>query len=139
MARHGRRRARRVTRVFLDRGAAVIENGGAVDPAALRSLRHLVDAGHEVVLVDQAGSASSDELGELATAAVGAVPQLADERAWYLTDDVEHCREMTARVRTVLIGASPPPGSIHRCDSVARDLPAAIMEILASEAMSIEP
>ena len=125
-----------MTRVFLDPGTAVIENDGAVDPAALRSLRHLVDAGHELVLVDQ--PAVSHDLRALAADVVDAVPPLPDERSWYLTDDVEHCREMTARVRTVLIGASPPPGSIHRCDSVARDLQAAIMEILASEAMSAE-
>ena len=125
-----------MTRVFLDPGTAVIENDGAVDPAALRSLRHLVDAGHELVLVDQ--PAVSQDLRALAADVVDAVPSLPDERSWYLTDDVEHCREMTARVRTVLIGASPPPGSIHRCDSVARDLQAAIMEILASEAMSAE-
>ena len=125
-----------MTRVFLDPGTAVIENDGAVDPAALRSLRHLVDAGHELVLVDQ--PAVSHDLRELAADVVDAVPPLPDERSWYLTNDVEHCREMTARVRTVLIGASPPPGSIHRCDSVARDLQAAIMEILASEAMSAE-
>jgi hypothetical protein len=126
-----------VTRVFLDPGTAVIENGGAVDPAALRSLRHLVDAGHELVVIDPPGE-SVLELRELADRVVDAVPQLPEERSWYLTDDVEHCREMTARVRTVLIGASPPPGSIHRCDSVARDLQAAVMEILASEAMSTE-
>jgi hypothetical protein len=125
-----------VTRVFLDPGTAVIENGGAVDPAALRSLRHLVDAGHELVLVDQPGA--DGDLRELGASVVAAVPQLPDERAWYLTDDVEHCRELTARIRTVLIGASPPPGSIHRCDSVARDLQAAVMEILASEAMRAE-
>jgi hypothetical protein len=123
--------------VFLDPGAAVIENGGAVDPAALRSLRHLVDAGHELVFVDQAAP-RSDDLRELGEDVVDVVPQHPEERAWYLTDDVEHCREMTARVRTVLIGASPPPGSIHRCDSVARDLQTAIMEILASEAMRAE-
>jgi hypothetical protein len=126
-----------VTRVFLDPGTAVIETGGAVDPAALRSLRHLVDAGHELVLIDQP-SLSSDDLRGLAADVIDAVPPLPDERSWYLTDDVEHCRQMTARVRTVLIGASPPPGSIHRCDSVARDLQAAVMEILASEAMSAE-
>jgi hypothetical protein len=126
-----------VTRVFLDPGAAVIENGGAVDPAALRSLRHLVDAGHELVLVDQPDESAAD-LRKLAVRIVDAVPQLADERGWYLTDDVEHCREMTARVRTVLIGAAPPAGSIHRCDAVARDLQAAVMEILASEAMRAE-
>jgi hypothetical protein len=122
--------------VFLDPGTAVIESDGAVAAAALRSLRHLVDAGHELVLVDQ--PTVSQHLRELAADVVDAVPPLPDERSWYLTDDVEHCREMTARVRTVLIGASPPPGSIHRCDSVARDLQAAIMEILASEAMSAE-
>ena len=126
-----------MTRVFLDPGTAVIENGVATDPAALRSLRHLVDAGHELVLVHQPGE-SALELRELADRVVDAVPQLPEERAWYLTDDVEHCREMTARVRTVLIGASPPAGSIHRCDSVARDVQAAVMEILASEAMSAE-
>jgi len=125
-----------VTRVFLDPGTAVIENGGAMDPAALRSLRHLVDAGHELVLVDQPGGAG--DLRDLAASVVEVVPQLPDERAWYLTDDVEHCREMTARVRTVLIGASPPAGSIHRCDSVARDVQAAVLEILASEAMGAE-
>jgi 23S rRNA A2030 N6-methylase RlmJ len=123
--------------VFFDPGTAVIENGGAVDPAALRSLRHLVDAGHELVLVDPPDESAGD-LRELAARVVDAVSQMPDGRAWYLTNDVEHCREMTARVRTVLIGASPPPGSIHRCDSVARDLQAAVMEILASEAMSAE-
>ena len=129
-----------MTRVFLDPGTAVIENGGAVDPAALRSLRHLVDAGHELVVVDQTSPSSEAlrDLEQLGAAVVDAVPPLPDGRAWYLTNDVEHCREMTARVRTVLIGASPPPGSIHRCDSVARDLQAAVMEILASEAMSAE-
>lgn len=125
-----------MTRVFLDPGTTVIENGGALDPAALRSLRHLVDAGHELVLVDQPGAAA--DLRDLAASVVEAVPQLPDEHAWYLTDDVEHCREMTARVRTVLIGASPPAGSIHRCDSVARDVQAAVLEILASEAMGAE-
>lgn len=126
-----------MTRVFFDPSTAVIENAGAVDPAALRSLRHLVDAGHELVLVDPPAESAGD-LRELAARVVDAVSQLPEERAWYLTDDVEHCRAMTARVRTVLIGASPPPGSIHRCDSVARDLQAAVMEILASEAMSPE-
>lgn len=126
-----------MTRVFLDPGTAVIESGGAVDPAALRSLRHLVDAGHELVLVDQTEVPTAD-LRALAADVIGAVPALPAERSWYLTDDVEHCREMTARVRTVLIGASLPPGSIHRCDSVARDLQAAVMEILASEAMTAE-
>jgi hypothetical protein len=122
--------------VFLDPGTTVIENGGALDPAALRSLRHLVDAGHELVLVDQPGAAG--DLRDLAAGVVETVPQLPDEHAWYLTDDVDHCRDMTARVRTVLIGASPPPGSIHRCDSVARDVQAAVLEILASEAMGAE-
>ena len=123
-----------MTRVYLDPGAAVLDTGGGVDPATVRSLRHLVDAGHELVLVHGAGAPSSD-LAALTRAVVAAVPSKPEVPAWYLTDEVDHCREMTARVRTVLIGGSPPSGGIHRCDSVARDVPAAVMEILASEAM----
>jgi hypothetical protein len=35
----------------------------------------------------------------------------------------------------VLIGAAPPSGSVRRCDAVARDVQAAVMEILAAAAM----
>jgi hypothetical protein len=132
-----------VTRVYLDPGAASIENGGP-DPAALRSLGHLVEGGHEVVLVggeqpeETSGAQVAGELRALTNRTVRAVPPRPDVPSWYLTDDVGHCHGLTARVRSVLIGAAPPPGSIHRCDSVARDVQAAVMEILAAEAVLVE-
>jgi hypothetical protein len=122
-----------VTRVYLDPGTAI--DNGTLDPAALRSLGHLVEAGHELVLVGGAGGART-ELATLASHVVAAVPPRPDVEAWYLTEDVDSCQQLTARVRTVLIGASPPAGSVHRCDTVARSVQAAIMEILAAEAMT---
>jgi hypothetical protein len=132
-----------VTRVYLDPGTAAIE-GGAADPAAVRSLGHLVEAGHELVLVDEAGTSAADVatlirwLGSVANRTVPEVPARPDVPSWYLTNDVARCHGLTARVHSVLIGAAPPPASIHRCDSVARDVQAAVMEILAAEAMQVE-
>lgn len=132
-----------MTRVYLDPGAVAIEGGGA-DPAAVRSLGHLVEAGHELVLVDEPTARPTGrarltrELGSVASRTVREVPARPDVSSWYLTDEVRHCHGLTARVRSVLIGAAPPPASIHRCDSVARDVQAAVMEILAAEAMRVE-
>jgi hypothetical protein len=127
-----------VTRVFIDPGATVIESGGAVDPEAIRSLRFLLESGHEVVVVD-AGREPPAELAQVAASSVPAIPAQPDRAGWYLTNDVERCRGTSARIRTVLIGAAPPSGSVRRCDSVARDVQAAVMEILASEAMTSPP
>jgi hypothetical protein len=63
------------------------------------------------------------------------VPGRPPTPSWYLTTEVERCQGASAKLRTVLIGAAPPPGSIHRCDAVARDLQTAALELLASEAM----
>jgi hypothetical protein len=106
-----------------------------LDPAAVRSLQFLADAGHEVVVVASDPAAVPEELGRLAADVVPHVPSAPASRAWYLTTAVERCQGVSARLRTVLIGAAPPPGSIHRCDAVARDIQAAALEILASEAM----
>jgi hypothetical protein len=122
-----------VSRVYLDLGVALLESGGAPDPEAVRSLEFLVDAGHEVHIVSSAPP--PDDLAALARGIVESAPMRPDRRSWYLPEDVERCHGATARLRTVLIGAAPPPGSIHRCDAVARSVQAAAMEILAAEAM----
>ena len=126
-----------MTRVFVDVAAAALETGGepALDEAAVRSLRLLAEAGHEVVLVTGPAGPPPAALGAVAAGAVGEVPARPASRAWYLTADVDRCRGTSARLRTVLVGAAPAPGSVHRCDAVARDVQAAVMEILASEAM----
>ena len=131
-----------MTHIYVDPDAATIESGGdaigdrSPDPEAVRSLRFLVEAGHAVVVVATAGQDLPRDLLEVARETIAEVPESHDQPAWYLTRDVEHCQGLSARVRTVLIGAAPPSGAIHRCDTVARDVQAAVMEILAAEAMS---
>jgi hypothetical protein len=135
-----------VTRVYLDAEVAAVPGPGdsrRVDEAAVESLRFLVEAGHEVVLVAPPAdpgapgvdAAPADLPGDLIRAVVDAVPPRPPTSGWYLTTSVERCQGTSARTRTVLIGGQPPSGAIHRCDTVARDLRAAVLEILASEAM----
>ena len=130
-----------MTRVYVDADAAAIDGSGAqpsLDPAALRSLRFLAEAGNEVILVAPDGPPDrvvAPELRAVASSVVADVPSRPAELAWYLTSDVDRCTGSSARLRTVLIGSAPPGGSIHRCDAVARDIQAAALELLAREAM----
>lgn len=134
-----------MTQVFVDVGAAspegaVPDAGGAdgsspVDPNAIRALEHLTEAGVSVILVTAGGSVPAPELRAAATDIVPEVPMPVIEHSWYLTSDIERCVGSSARLVTVFIGGTPPSGSIRRCDKVARDVQAAAMEILASEAM----
>jgi hypothetical protein len=132
-----------VTEVYVDVGAASIEaaapEGGLppVDPEAIRALGHLADAGFRVFVITAGGPEPAATLREVASAVLDAVPaRPADgEQAWYLTSDIERCRGSSAYLRTVLIGGTPPGGSVRRCDAVARHVQAAAMEILAAEAM----
>jgi hypothetical protein len=130
-----------VTDVYVDVGAACIEAGSpptpsAPDPEAMRALRHLAEAGVRIIVVQPNGIEPGGELRAVADEVVAAVPEQPRAPAWYLTSDIERCRGSSARLRTVLIGGAPPSGSVRRCDTVARDVQAAAMEILASEAMS---
>jgi hypothetical protein len=134
-----------VTRVYVDLEVLSIDRGtrrpvgaGAVDLTAVRSLDHLVDAGHEIVLVADPPIAPGAVAGipdALAEATVAAVPSEPRVAAWYLTSDASRCRGRSARLRTILVGSSQAPGAVHRCDSLARDVRAAVLEILAAEAM----
>ncbi|HEY2915833.1 MAG TPA: hypothetical protein VGI98_01330 [Candidatus Limnocylindrales bacterium] len=127
-----------MTRVYVDVEAAAIESSGvdpSLDPAAVRSLRFLAEAGNEVILVASSDTAVPAELRDAARSVVAEVPGRPPDQAWYLTSDVERCTGTSAKLRTVLVGAAPPSGSIHRCDGVARDLQAAALELLAREAM----
>lgn len=127
-----------MSRIYVDVDAAEIAGPGAppsLDPVAVRSLRFLGEAGNEVVLVTNGGDPPSPELRSVAAEVITSVPQRPGETSWYLTAEVERCTGASARLRTVLIGSAPPAGSIHRCDGVARDLHAAALEVLATEAM----
>ena len=132
-----------MTEVYVDVVTASMEQGGAIsggvdvaaEPEAVRALRYLADSGIRVILVAADGRRASDELLGVAAEVVTAVPPHPRAPAWYLTNDIARCRGSSARLRTVLIGATPPSGSVRRCDAVARDVQAAAMEILAAGAM----
>jgi hypothetical protein len=134
-----------VTEVYVDVGAASIEglapNGEphgphAADPEAVRALRYLAEAGVRVVVVTAGGSQPSKELRAAADAVVEAVPERPEAPAFYLTSEISRCQGSSARLRTIFVGGAPPNGSVRRCDSVARDVQAAAMEILAADAMA---
>lgn len=128
--------------VYVDVSAASVEPGGSepgsvasADPEAIRALRYLAEAGIRVTLVAPDGAAPAAELADVASGVISELPDRARGPAWYLTSDVARCVGGSARLRTVLIGAAPPSGSVRRCDAVARDVQAAAMEILAAVAM----
>jgi hypothetical protein len=131
-----------VTEVYVDVAAASVEQGGSgegltlvADPEAVRALRYLAESGIKVVVVTAGGPRPDEELGAVAAAVVSGVPPRPRGPSWYLTSDISRCKGSSASLRTVLIGAAPPSGSVRRCDAVARDVQAAAMEILAAVAM----
>lgn len=133
-----------MTEVYVDVAAASAasmeqgSNGGPIpvaEPEAVRALRYLAESGVRVVVVSPDGARPDPELEAVAAAVVRAVPPRPRAPAWYLTSDIERCRGSSASLRTVLVGATSPPGSVRRCDAVARDVQAAAMEILAAVAM----
>jgi hypothetical protein len=130
-----------VTEVYVDVTAASIDSGGeggrgrVAEPEAVRALRYLADSGIRVVIVAAGGARPDAELEGVAAEVVAAVPSRLRGQAWYLTSEIERCQGSSAHLRTVLIGAAPPSGSVRRCDAVARDVQAAAMEILAAVAM----
>jgi hypothetical protein len=125
-----------VTQVYVDRDALASgpDGGHGIDADAVRSLGFLEDSGHEIVLVGEL-AATDALLADRAGSLIPEAPVQPDEPAWYLTTDVERCIGRSARLRTVLVGTAPEKGAIHRCDAIARDLQAAVLEILAAEAM----
>jgi hypothetical protein len=131
-----------VTEVYVDVAAASMEqggeNGGQVrtsEPEAVRALRYLADSGIRVVVVASDALQPDEQLRGVAAEVVTVMPARPRGPAWYLTSDIGRCQGSSARLRTVLIGAAPPSGSVRRCDAVARDVQAAAMEILAEVAM----
>ena len=134
-----------MTEVYVDVGAASIESAAphdepngppAADQEAVRALRYLAEAGVRVIVVTAGGPQPSAELRAAADAVIDALPERPNAPAFYLTSDISRCQGSSARLRTVLIGGTPPTGSIRRCDAVARDVQAAAMEILATDAMA---
>jgi hypothetical protein len=130
-----------VSRVYLDPGVLLVRPDAAevADPPlasdAAEALRTLADTGHELVLVGSQQVHLPDGFPRI-RAAVAIDPSPAT--AWYLTSDPELCGRRRPGLRTVLVGPGPATHrtAIQRCDIQTRDLHAAVIEILAREAMA---
>jgi hypothetical protein len=115
-----------MTTIFLD-GSALVELG------ALDQLAHLADAGNDLVLV-----APSDHGSRTLLAWAGHRPALPEDPprgSWYVTADPATCTDRRPGLRTLLVGPRGEGRRPTRCDSRARDLRDAVLEILAADAM----
>jgi hypothetical protein len=103
---------------------------GAADAVALLS------EGHDVLLVAPTPIAIA-EFASMATTA--SVPDSFPSGSWYVTADGAWCEgERPNGLRSILVGPRRPPNRrpTRRCDIEARDLNAAVMEILVRETMA---
>lgn len=113
--------------IYLD-GSAALQSG------ALNRLTHLVDAGHELVLVAPAEHPSANLLewaGHLP-----AMPERPAPGSWFVTADPAVCGDRQSSLRTVLIAPRASGPRPTRCDVTVRDLRDAVLEILAADAMA---
>jgi hypothetical protein len=104
-------------------------------PEAAAQLVHLVESGHEVVLLGEVPPTVSEAMPRLRRAP--GVPAEVVPGSWLLSADAETCSERRAGLRTLLIGprTAPSPRPGRRCDVEARDLAAAVLEILGRDVM----
>ena len=139
-----------MTTVYFDPGALLSPRGAeatdaVVDPEAARMVHHLEDFGHEVVILWRDASpevmaASQTDLGASLPGG-GAALDTVDSAAagWFVSDRPERCvaAHELRRLRTVLVGSSAAGRDLaHRpADRMARSIPDAVLDILASEAM----
>lgn len=105
-------------------------------PEAADRIAHLRDAGNRLFLVGELPP-GLDEALSLATR-VAALPADPARGSWFVSADPASCAERRPGLRTLLIGprrtsAGAPQGP--RCDAQARDLAAAVLEILGRDAM----
>jgi hypothetical protein len=110
-----------------------------IAPGALEGVAHLREAGHEAIILAE-GTGSRQTFEGLVSPPVSVETRLPDSPppgTWLVTGDPERCAHRPAGVRTILVGPRRPPTHrpTARCDLEARDVAAAVLEILADEAM----
>jgi hypothetical protein len=131
-----------VTAIYLDPSALLLptadaaETGEHVEPGAPDALRHLIEAGFDVVLLAPEGARvpalpdgvrRSEEL-----------PDHLDAGTWYVTGEPHPPSGRPHGGTTMLVGPSRPQGKVPlpRFDLQARDMASAAMEILTRDAMA---
>jgi hypothetical protein len=133
-----------LTRVYLDPSVVVAPEGAAgggsshgTAPDAVEALGHLADGGHELLVL---GTETPPALANLPLEvhAISEIPEDPGAGSWLITDDPDSCSQRPRGLRTILVGPKRAPSNrpAARCDLEARDLSAAVIEILAREAMS---
>jgi hypothetical protein len=130
-----------MARVYLDPSAVLLEERGLGShepqavPGATKALRDLADAVDEVVVLS-ADQVPGLELPE-AVHVAHELPSTLGSDTWFVTADPESIRGRSDTARTVLVGPKRAPGPLPlpRVDVEARDLAAAVIEILTRQAM----
>ena len=144
-AASGRTEAAAQKRVFIDSDVLT-----ALEPAPDRrhDARRVIGSGvadavrllresHDVVVITSRPLADIAELRTLPTAVT--IPDGFPAGSWYITSDESWCEgERPAGLRSILVGPRRPPARrpTLRCDFEARDMAAAVMEILVRETMA---
>jgi hypothetical protein len=129
-----------VGRVYLDPSAILMPAELGVPrqavPGASDALRMLQEGGDEVTLVGEAELAGAIEVPD-GVAVQERLPQMLDADSWFVTADPQTITDNQTAAQTLLVGPRRPPGPVPlpRYDVEARDLPAAVIEILARQAM----
>ncbi len=132
-----------MNRIYLDRSVMAIQTGtnriADVDhpmPGAAEALGHLADSYELVVLGDPPAPVMA--AFEVPVSAASVLPSEPAHGSWFITDDPASCLARPPGLRTILVGPRRPPSNkpTPRCDLEARDLNAAVVEILTREAMS---
>ena len=109
-----------------------------IAPGAVEGVTHLREAGLEaVILADNGSSAGLGGLVSPPVAVETRLPERPPPGTWLVTGDPERCALRSRGVRTILVGPRRPATRrpVARCDQEARDLAAAVLQILADEAM----
>ena len=111
-----------------------VDGSAALDTDIEDRLAHLADAGHRLILL-----APRSHPAARLTAWSGrrdGLPATPTRGSWFLTADPATCGDRRPGLRTVLIGPRETGPRPTRCDTTARDLRDAVLEILAADAMS---
>ncbi|HEX5012784.1 MAG TPA: hypothetical protein VFV72_01405 [Candidatus Limnocylindrales bacterium] len=113
--------------IYLDSVAAAM-------PDAADQLRHLTETGHRLHVLGEAppGLSAALEIEQ-----VSQLPSSPPTGSWLLTASPELCADRRPPLSSMFIGPRPAPSPrpAPRCDADARDMAAAVLEILRREAM----
>ena len=107
-----------------------------IAPGASDAVR-LLGESHDVVVIAARPLGDIPELRTMSTAS--AIPESFPSGSWYVTNDEAWCEgERPTGLRSILVGPRRPPARrpTLRCDLEARDIAAAVMEILVRETMA---